>query len=94
MVGTPPEKVTPSLLISSCRLRPSILSQGSTNLQPLIAAANGRPQAVPWYSDEHGITQSKADRPNAPLRPAASACSTTERWLYSTPLGSPVVPEV
>ncbi len=47
MVGTPPDRVTPSLLISSCRLAPSILSHGRTNLQPLIAAANGRPQAVP-----------------------------------------------
>ena len=25
---------------------------------------------------------------------AAIACSTVDRWLYSTPLGSPVVPEV
>ncbi len=48
IVGTPPEKVTPSRTISSCRLAPSILSQGITSLQPLIGAAKGSPQAVAW----------------------------------------------
>ena len=46
IVGTPPEKVTPSLTMSSCRLAPSILSHGMTSLQPLMGAAKGMPQAV------------------------------------------------
>ena len=46
MVGTPPVMVTPSVWISSCRLFASILSQGSTNLQPLIRPAKGWPQAA------------------------------------------------
>ena len=48
IVGTPPENVTPSRTINSCRLEPSILSHGNTSLQPLIGAANGRPHAVAW----------------------------------------------
>ncbi|MNJ74198.1 hypothetical protein D3C77_710910 [compost metagenome] len=81
MVGTPPEKVTPSFWISSCRLAPSILSHGRTNLQPLMAAVKGTPQAVPWYSEEQGMMQSNAEKPKAPLSPAAMACRTMERWL-------------
>jgi hypothetical protein len=48
MVGTPPVKVTPSPWISSCSDAPSILSAGSTSLEPQIGAVNGRPQAVAW----------------------------------------------
>ena len=48
MVGTPPEKVTPSASTSSCSDAGSILSAGSTSFEPQIGATNGRPQAVAW----------------------------------------------
>src|SRR3546814_17276704 len=51
MVGTPPDRVTPSVLISSCRLAPSHLSHGRTNLQPLIAAAKGSPTGTPMTEE-------------------------------------------
>ena len=39
-------------------------------------------------------TESMAERPNPSAAQIANECSKVERWLYSTPLGLPVVPEV
>ena len=43
------------------------------------------------HHGENQIARHKAERVAAQ---AAKACSSVERWLYSTPFGLPVVPEV
>ena len=43
------------------------------------------------HDRQHAILDRKADRVGVQ---AAVLCSTVERWLYSDPLGLPVVPEV
>jgi hypothetical protein len=47
-----------------------------------------------WNSGTTGSMVSEALAPSASMLLAISACSTFERCEYSTPLGSPVVPEV
>src|SRR3989344_840066 len=94
MVGTPADIVTFS---SSKRLysdAPSRWWPGITSLQPTIAAAYGRPQALTWNMGTTGSTVSVALRHIASGRAAANACSTVERCEYTAPLGLPVVPEV
>jgi hypothetical protein len=47
-----------------------------------------------WNSGTTVRIESRATSPNASAAQAASACNTVERWLYITPFGLPVVPEV
>ena len=61
-VGTPAAKVTPSASISSYTDLPSSAGPGNTTLQPVIAAAYGRPQALTWNMGTTGSTLSRADR--------------------------------
>ena len=53
------------------------------------------PQALTWNIGTIGIIVPDASlRRVAPAMQTLIACSTCERFEYSTPLGSPVVPEV
>ena len=52
------------------------------------------PQLLAWNSGTTGSMVSSALAPSESPLLAISACSTLERCEYSTPLGSPVVPEV
>ena len=52
------------------------------------------PQALTWNIGTTGRMQSRADRASESGSAPAQACSSVERWLYSTPLGLPVVPLV
>jgi hypothetical protein len=52
------------------------------------------PQALTWNIGTTGRMLSPAEQFSASGSAAAKVCSTVERWLYSTPLGLPVVPEV
>ena len=65
-----------------------------TSDAPDISAAYGAPQALTWNIGTTGIMRSAARMHIASGALTAKACSSVERWLYSTPLGRPVVPEV
>ena len=93
-VGTAPQKVTASSRISSNRLAPSIFMPGSTILAPVPAAANGIPQQFTWNNGAHSNNESRVDIAMVSADIRQKLCSTAERWLCSTPLGLPVVPEV
>src|SRR3954468_7641911 len=93
-VGTPADTVTPSASNSSYRLLPSRNGPGNTSLAPTMHAAYGRPQALTWNMGTTGRMVSPADQFSASGRALAIVCSIVERWLYSAPLGLPVVPEV
>ena len=93
-VGTPAEHVTCSASNSSYSDLPSRCGPGNTILQPTIAPTYGRPHALTWNIGTTGRMTSRAETFSASGRAAASVCSTVERWLYSTPLGLPVVPDV
>ena len=93
-VGTAAEKVTPSVSRSSKIDSPSIFAPGMTSLAPTAGALKATPQALAWNIGTTGSTTSAAPRP------ITSACRQMKVWMklerceYSTPLGSPVVPEV
>src|SRR5512139_723973 len=93
-VGTPAEQVTFSASKSSYSDLPSRCAPGNTILQPTIAPTYGRPHALTWNMGTTGRTTSRAETLSASGSAAASVCSTVERWLYRTPLGLPVVPDV
>ncbi len=67
---------------------------GSTSLAPVPAAAKGRPQALAWNSGTMSMMLSRADTAMTSAAIATKECSICERWLYSTPFGLPVVPDV
>src|SRR5260370_34872289 len=60
----------------------------------MVGAEKAMPQLLAWNSGTTGSIVSLADVPSASLELAISECRTLERCEYSTPLGSPVVPEV
>ena len=84
----------PSSRISSNRLAPSSFMPGSTSFAPVPAAANGMPQQFTWNNGAHSNSESRAEIAIVSADISAKLCSTAERWLCSTPLGLPVVPEV
>ncbi|NVI86990.1 hypothetical protein HUX53_06845 [Actinomadura sp. BRA 177] len=47
-----------------------------------------------WNIGTIGITTSRSLIAKLSAPRSISACRTIDRWLYSTPLGRPVVPEV
>ncbi|MGY4486336.1 hypothetical protein ACVWWR_005527 [Bradyrhizobium sp. LM3.2] len=65
-----------------------------TSLVPCEGAEKAMPQLLAWKSGTTGSMVSEALVPSASTLFAISACSTLERCEYSTPLGSPVVPDV
>ena len=71
-----------------------IAGPGSTRSEPASIAAYGRPQALTWNIGTMGITTSRSLMASASAPSTIIVCSTIERWLESTPLGLPVVPEV
>ena len=93
-VGTPAVCVTFSVSRSSKTDAPSSLAPGNTSLVPIDGAENAMPQLLAWNSGTTGSMVSLALAPSESPELAISACSTLERCEYSTPLGSPVVPEV
>ena len=67
---------------------------GITSLVPMAGAENAMPQLLAWNSGTTGSMTSLAEVPSASLELAMKECRTLERCEYSTPLGSPVVPDV
>jgi hypothetical protein len=63
-------------------------------LVPIAGAEKAMPQLLAWNKGTTGNIVSAADVPSASRELAISEWMTLERWEYSTPLGSPVVPEV
>ena len=93
-VGTPAVKVTFSVSSSSKTEAPSSFGPGITSLVPIVGAENATPQLLAWNSGTTGSMVSLAEVPSASFVLAMKECSTLERCEYSTPFGSPVVPEV
>src|SRR5580700_4269373 len=93
-VGTPAVCVTFSLSSNSNTEAPSSLAPGSTSLVPIDGAENAMPQLLAWNSGTTGSMVSPAPAPSESPVLAISACMTLDRCEYSTPFGSPVVPEV
>jgi hypothetical protein len=52
------------------------------------------PHDIAWNIGEIKATLSSSEMLQASGRAAANECNTLLRWLYSTPLGLPVVPDV
>ena len=67
---------------------------GMTSLVPIAGAENAMPQLLAWNSGTTGSMTSLADVPSASFELAMKEWMTLERCEYSTPFGSPVVPEV
>ncbi|MCY1362035.1 hypothetical protein D9M69_487330 [compost metagenome] len=65
-----------------------------TSLAPTIGAEYGMPQALAWNMGTASSSVICEHTPKVSGAHSISECSTVERWLYSTPLGLPVVPEV
>ena len=93
-MGTPALNVTFSPSNSSYSDLPSRCGPGNTSLAPTSGTEYGKPQALTWNIGTTGSTESLADRLSASGKAIAKVCSTVLRWLYSTPLGLPVVPLV
>ena len=92
IVGTPPVNVGRSCRMKSqspcgCRNRP-----GSSRSLPTIQPAYGVPHALTWNIGTMISRRPLSSRRN--VAHTANECRYTERWLYTTPLGSPVVPVV
>ena len=52
------------------------------------------PQALTWNMGTDNKTESRAQSAKPSAAQMANECSKVERWLYKTPLGLPVVPDV
>jgi hypothetical protein len=59
-----------------------------------MQAAYGRPHALTWNIGTTGRITSLAEQLSASGKAIAKVCRIVERWLYSTPFGLPVVPDV
>jgi hypothetical protein len=70
------------------------LAPGITSLVPIEGAEKAMPQLLAWNNGTTGSIVSFDVAPSASPLLAIIECSTLERCEYSTPLGSPVVPEV
>src|SRR5881392_1133952 len=93
-VGTPAESVTRSFSNSSYSDLPSRPGPGKTSFDPIMQAAYGRPHALTWNIGTTGRITSVAEQLSASGKAIAKVCSIVERWLYRTPFGFPVVPDV
>ena len=93
-MGTPALKVTCSDSNSAYSDAPSRNGPGITSLAPVMAAVYGMPQALTWNIGTMGRITSRVEQFIASGSAAPYECSTMERWLYSAPLGLPVVPDV
>ncbi len=93
-VGTPAATVTSSSSMRSIRVGASKLGPLNTCLAPTRVAPKGMPQALTWNIGTTARTLSAGPIPMAPPEVLARACRKLERWVYTTPLGRPSVPEV
>src|SRR5439155_9638949 len=94
-VGTPAVTVTCSPSISSASEPGSALNcPANTSFEPAIAAAYGVPHALAWNIGTTGSTASRSVRPRHDARLIIIECRYCDRWEYTTPFGSPVVPDV
>src|SRR5215831_7257712 len=92
IVGTAPATVGRSASISFTSGSGCRYLSGITRLAPAITAAYGRPHAFAWNIGTTGSTRSCSDMANTDPELTAIECKCIERWLYTTPLGRPVVP--
>ena len=67
---------------------------GMCRVVPAMNAANGMPQALTWNIGTMVSCRSASPAPVQALCSVDTACRYVERWEYTTPRGSPVVPLV
>ncbi len=67
---------------------------GSSRSAPTSQEAYGIPQALAWNMGTTGSSRSYWFSPRASPEQMPSECRNVDRWLYTTPLGRPVVPLV
>ena len=67
---------------------------GSTCFAPTIAAEYGAPHALAWNIGTTGRMVSVHESDITSGMIVAIECSTSDRCVYSTPFGLPVVPDV
>ena len=94
IVGTPAAAVKRSESIRSSSVSGRRPRSGKTSEAPVIAAQKGSPQALAWNMGTTIRMRSSSQMPSESAAQAASVRSTVERWLHTTPLGRPVVPDV
>lgn len=67
---------------------------GKTSFAPTVIAMYGTPHAAAWNIGTTGNMTSVPEQPRLSGIAATIAWNTVERWLYTTPFGAPVVPDV
>ena len=65
-----------------------------TSVAPVATAAWARPQALAWNIGTTGRMTSLSRAPRLSAVIAPIVCRNVDRWVYTTPLGLPVVPLV
>src|SRR5436190_17016250 len=94
MVGTPAASVTFSACSRDSTGSGCIWLPGKTCLAPTNVAAYGSPQALAWNIGTMAMTVSRSETAIVSTWQAPNECSVSARWLYATPFGLPVVPDV
>src|SRR5438270_3133499 len=94
IVGTPAPSVTRSSCASWSTRSGWRELPGNTCFAPTNVDAYGRPQAVAWNIGTMAMTVSRCETPMQSVNDAPRACRVNARWLYATPFGLPVVPDV
>ena len=64
------------------------------NEAPVATAACARPHALAWNIGTTGKITSDSQVARLSTIIAPIVCMNVERWLYTTPFGLPVVPDV
>src|SRR5256885_12015474 len=63
-------------------------------VDPTMTPVNGRHQALAWNMGTMWRMVSSSEIPNESVSASPRQCRNIARWVYTTPFGLPVVPEV
>ena len=94
MVGTPAPRVTRSSWMQLQHRSGAMALPGNTCLAPTSVDAYGRPHALAWNIGTIAMTVSRSETARLSTWHSPNECSVSARWLYATPFGLPVVPDV
>ena len=93
-VGTAPVNVTLSFWTSSQMSRGWGFGPAKIWVDPTMTPVNGRHQALAWNMGTMWRMVSSSEIPNESVSASPRQCRNIARWVYTTPFGLPVVPEV
>ena len=94
IVGTADTTVARSASTASAQSDGVMCGPGKIKVEPDRNAPNGIPQALTWNIGTMQSIRSVSSHPVAARDSVPMACRNVERWEYTTPFGSPVVPLV